>query len=314
MSSPLISVIIPCFNVELYVADCMRSVLTQDYANIEVLCINDKSTDSTLEVLKTFLCDKRVKLIEHQCNKGLGAARNTGIEQATGEFLFFLDSDDLITSGSLRDLLNIAVTSGADITSGQIQAFSESEQTPVSYFLQGINGIYRYDSHKKTILGKTYVSALGRLYRADFFKAVIKGYPVGVWYEDVLPFVKGQCRASVLAVCDTICVLWRQRVGSISKLKVNTRDISTYQGQVYEILHQHDTSCGRKDFLNFAANSFAWYQDSEELRQAYRVMLAKFEYSEAEIERSTGLKRLRKIQGKRYTVIDRVKQAINRLN
>ncbi|MCF1426475.1 MAG: glycosyltransferase [Shewanella sp.] len=313
MSSPLISVIVPCFNVESYVGDCIRSVLAQEYSNLEILCINDKSTDATPEVLRAFLNDKRVKLIEHQCNKGLGAARNTGIEQARGEFLFFLDSDDLITEKSLQSLLDLAITTGADITSGQLQTFDEKGSAPVSYFLKGVNGIYSYKSNRQIILGKAHIVAWGRLYRTNFFKDVIGSFPEGVWYEDTFPFFKGQCGASILAVCDTVCVLWRQRAGSISKLKVNTHDISTYQAQVYTTLYEHDANRGRRDFLNFAANSFAWYQDSEELRKAYREMLAKFEYSQAEIARSTGLKRLRKIQGKPYTMFDRIRRAINRL-
>ena len=94
MKSP-ISVIIPIYNVEPYLCQCLESVIAQSFSDFEVIGINDKSGDNSASIFEQFLeKDSRFKLIHHSENLGLPSARNSGISQATGEYLFFLDSDD----------------------------------------------------------------------------------------------------------------------------------------------------------------------------------------------------------------------------
>ena len=91
-----ISVIIPCYNVENYVARCLDSVINQTYNNLEIICVNDGSTDNTLAILKDYAKkDSRIKIIDKK-NGGLSSARNAGIEVASYEYVVFLDSDDWI--------------------------------------------------------------------------------------------------------------------------------------------------------------------------------------------------------------------------
>lgn len=95
MDNKLISVIIPCYNVEKYVGKCMESVLSQTYNNIEVIAVDDGSTDGTSTILEKYSADNRVKIIK-QRNLGVSAARNAGIEAASGKFIAFVDSDDFL--------------------------------------------------------------------------------------------------------------------------------------------------------------------------------------------------------------------------
>ena len=91
-----VSIILPAYNCEKYIRDTLISVQNQDYKNWELLIINDASTDNTLAEIEPFAAkDSRIKVISHQVNKGVAAARNTGISQAKGRFLAFIDSDDL---------------------------------------------------------------------------------------------------------------------------------------------------------------------------------------------------------------------------
>ena len=90
---PLVSVILPVFNTELYVKEAIKSVLGQTYKNIEVICINDGSTDRSIDILKSF--GDKIILIDSKENCGIGEARNKGIRIARGEFLTFMDSDDI---------------------------------------------------------------------------------------------------------------------------------------------------------------------------------------------------------------------------
>ncbi|MBR6327686.1 MAG: glycosyltransferase family 2 protein, partial [Alphaproteobacteria bacterium] len=89
-----ISVIMPVYNVEKYLERCLSSICHQTYQNIEIICIDDGSTDKSLEILKQFQArDERIKIIAQQ-NQGASKARNKGLTEATGSYIYFMDSDD----------------------------------------------------------------------------------------------------------------------------------------------------------------------------------------------------------------------------
>ena len=94
------------YNVELYIEKCIRSVLSQTYQNIEIICVNDCSTDKTLAILQRIaLEDSRIKVISHNTNSGLSETRNTGIKLARGEFISFIDGDDEIKQNTYEKLI-----------------------------------------------------------------------------------------------------------------------------------------------------------------------------------------------------------------
>ena len=103
----LLSVIIPVYNVEDFLKICLNSVIEQSYSNLEIICVDDCSTDSCAEILEEYSnIDPRIKIIKHTENKGLGAARNSGLEAATGSYVHFLDSDDwIIDKDAYQDLM-----------------------------------------------------------------------------------------------------------------------------------------------------------------------------------------------------------------
>ncbi|HFL1539525.1 TPA: glycosyltransferase family 2 protein [Enterobacter asburiae] len=100
--SPKFSIIVPIYNVELYLEDCIQSVLHQSFQNYELICVNDGSTDSSLEILKSFN-DPRIKILD-QINQGQSVARNSALDIASGEYAWFVDSDDKIAENSLNAL------------------------------------------------------------------------------------------------------------------------------------------------------------------------------------------------------------------
>ena len=110
----LISVVIPCYNVEKYAAKCMDSVLSQTYCNLEVVVVDDGSTDGTAGILERYTTDKRVKLIK-QPNSGVTAARNAGIAATTGELLTFVDSDDYLELSMYEKLYAAMTRENADM-------------------------------------------------------------------------------------------------------------------------------------------------------------------------------------------------------
>ena len=109
MSNIKVSIIIPVYNVEQYIKQCLDSVINQTLKDIEIICIDDKSTDNSLQILKEYKQkDSRIVLIEHNNNLGVSASRNDAINIAKGEYIIFLDSDDFLELNYCEILFNIA--------------------------------------------------------------------------------------------------------------------------------------------------------------------------------------------------------------
>lgn len=129
----LVSVVVPVFNVERYVAETIKSILDQTLTNIEVLCVNDGSTDNSAEIVEKFCAeDSRVCCI-HQENQGLSAARNAGIQKAAGKYVYFLDSDDLIENDCLESLYQIAEENSLDMLLFDGETFYDDAEMEKKY-------------------------------------------------------------------------------------------------------------------------------------------------------------------------------------
>ncbi len=111
-----VSIIVPIYNVEQYLPECLDSVLAQTLEHIEIICVNDCSPDNSLEILESYVeRDKRIIILNHDQNRGQSVARNTGLKKASGDYVFFLDPDDILfANDSLAHLYDIAIEDGAD--------------------------------------------------------------------------------------------------------------------------------------------------------------------------------------------------------
>ncbi|RIX27018.1 glycosyltransferase family 2 protein [Sphingomonas edaphi] len=110
-----VSLIIPIYNVEAYVVECMDSVINQTHNDLEVILVDDASTDGSLQALRPYLSDPRMKLVKHERNLGLSAARNTGFNVSSGKYVIFVDSDDVLSPGLVATCLLVQKYSGANI-------------------------------------------------------------------------------------------------------------------------------------------------------------------------------------------------------
>ena len=112
-----VSVIIPVYNVESYLSECLDSIINQTLKELEIICVDDCSKDNSYNILDSYSkIDNRIILIKHEKNKGLGAARNSGIKIARGEYISFIDSDDYISLNFLENLYSTAIKFNSDIT------------------------------------------------------------------------------------------------------------------------------------------------------------------------------------------------------
>ena len=115
MRKGVVSVVLPIYNVEKYLSRCLESVVNQSYRKLEIILVDDESPDKCPEICDKWAAkDSRIKVI-HKKNGGLGYARNTGIENATGEYICFIDSDDYIASDTIEKAYKSGIESKADI-------------------------------------------------------------------------------------------------------------------------------------------------------------------------------------------------------
>ena len=129
---PAISVIIPVFNTEKYISNCIKSIIGQTLKDIEIICVNDCSTDNSLAILQKFAKkDNRIKIIDLKENKGVSNARNIGIDIARGEYIYFIDSDDWIDENYLEQMLKKIneINSNIIINASFVSEYDETKKT-----------------------------------------------------------------------------------------------------------------------------------------------------------------------------------------
>lgn len=127
--TPLISIIIPAYNTEKYITNCIESCMSQTYNNLEIIIVNDGSSDATLSILRKFeLIDDRIVIVD-KLNAGLVEARKSGISVAKGEYVFFIDSDDVIRVFAIEKLVLCCIETNSDIVIGNVHIVTPSNRT-----------------------------------------------------------------------------------------------------------------------------------------------------------------------------------------
>ncbi len=129
MNNPSVSVCVPVYNASKYLPECLDSLINQTLKDIEIVCVDDGSTDDSLTILQGYARRYRNIKVIHQENKGLGGARDAGIQNATGEFIGFLDADDKVGVRMYETLYNLAKQQNAEIAFCNLQFFPKGEKT-----------------------------------------------------------------------------------------------------------------------------------------------------------------------------------------
>lgn len=182
------SVIIPVYNVEKFIGKCLDSVFKQTFSDYEIVAVNDGSTDSSLKILERYqISNSKLKIIS-QKNKGLGGARNTGISNAKGEFLVFLDSDDYIASNMLETLDYYLSKYKLDIL------VFDCIQVDLKDNVLKNSTIDQYSDHYTDLTKKQFLSfeptACTKIYRKSLYTEHFIEFPEKLWYEDLATVFK----------------------------------------------------------------------------------------------------------------------------
>ena len=194
---PKVSIIIPFNNVEDYIKQCLDSVLSQTLKDIEVILINDASTDKSRKIVEKYADkDKRIKIIDLEERKGQGFARNRAIEVATGEYIGFVDSDDFIEQNMFEELYKKAKSDNTDITMCQVREYDDINEYYITsdyYSLEPLisfgEKVFSAEETKEQILDIN-VALWNKIYKREYLNKIGEKFPEGFIYED-LPFFFG---------------------------------------------------------------------------------------------------------------------------
>lgn len=186
----LISLIIPVYNVELYIKNCLNSIVSQlPNSEVEVIIIDDGSPDRSYNIINEYLINlpdsiKRQFSLIRQENRGLSAARNTGIDNSKGEYLAFLDSDDMLYEGYFCNLISIIEKNKPDIIQFMADRFDDNSKKYSFYSEISEDGLYELDSESwERISAQSAWYAWMRIYHSSVFKNI--RYPEGFNFEDI---------------------------------------------------------------------------------------------------------------------------------
>lgn len=219
----LVSIIVPVYNVQYYLQNCIESILCQTYKNLEILLIDDGSTDCSGSICERYAnIDARIKVI-HKKNGGLSDARNVGIDVSTGRYIMFVDSDDYMPRNAVEYLYDNINKYNADISVGKLKTTKLLDEKPCN-----IGGMVSKLSKKESICELLYariysVSAPGKLYRADLFENI--RFPVGRFYEDMFTTYKVFNKSNCIIYGNQIVYYYYHRNGSIMTCEFSERKL-----------------------------------------------------------------------------------------
>jgi CDP-glycerol glycerophosphotransferase len=230
----LVSVIVPIYNVEPFLRDCLDSLRAQTYTDLQVILVDDGSTDGCAVIAEEFVAaDPRFQLIR-QANAGLSAARNVAVPVAEGEYLAFVDSDDVLAAHAY-ELLVQAMAGGADFASGGVRRYSS-------------RGTYRGAPHNDAIAATTLATHVSsnprllrdrtiwnKLYRRSFYDRHGFEFPVGRLFEDVPVTVPAHALATSVAIVHEPIYFWRVREGAVRSITQSGSDLRNLVDRFYSV-------------------------------------------------------------------------------
>lgn len=217
---PKLSMIVPVYNVEDYLAKCLDSIIYPELGDYEIILVNDGSTDASGEICREYAAGHPalIRLIEQE-NSGLGAARNTGIDAAKGDFLAFIDSDDYLSPGALPEMLAL-LDESCDIVFFDLRSVTEEGKVLKEIPGCALEGEFTLESYPELLFEMP--SAWNKLYRRSLFTEHNVRYPARVWYEDMYATMKLYTLAGKMVSVRKCWHNYVQRAGSITNNK-NTR-------------------------------------------------------------------------------------------
>lgn len=261
MDEVKVSVIIPVYNVEQYISECVISLLKQDLLDAEFIFINDGSLDSSIEILKQY-SDYRIRIV-NQCNSGLSAARNTGIKESKGKYILFLDSDDyLIKNNVIREMYKLGEANNSDIVVGNAAKVYGDGNRVEFYRDKEIFFERAMDSREflKEFIKKDsmQVPVWMNLYNRKFLLKNNIFFKEGILHEDELFTPQVFLKADKVAIYPYSFYAYRQRENSIMTSSEKSKKRCTDMLNICSELHKIYSSIDDKELKKQLSKKTKW--------------------------------------------------------
>ena len=245
MSNPKISVIVPVYNVEYYLEDALNSIVNQTFVDIEVLMIDDGSTDNSRYIIEKYALDNDNFYAFHKKNEGLPITRNYGLNIAEGEYIYFMDSDDYIENNAFAEIYNLSESKNLDMNIFKIISFMEgSEEKFTSTYLEMefLKDLVGDEVFSFRDLGKKMydlaVTPPGVLFKRDIISDI--RFPEGLIYEDNVFFLEAVFNAKRMYFYDKHLYNYRRRNESVTTTGSNFSDIIEIRNMIIDLARKYD--------------------------------------------------------------------------
>jgi CDP-glycerol glycerophosphotransferase len=224
--APKLSVIVPVYNVDLYLEECLASLAAQTFTDFEVVMVDDGSTDDSAAIAAAFAArDPRFRLVSQE-NRGLGAARNTGVREASPDsaYLTFVDSDDTLPEDAYRLLVDTLDSTGSDFASGNVLLLRSAGLSPSGMHRKAFatDRLRTHISRDRQLVADR--TAWNKVFRRSFWERHAMAFPEGVLFEDAPLTVPAHFRAESVDVLAAPVYHWRQREEGAPSITQNRTD------------------------------------------------------------------------------------------
>lgn len=232
---PLISIIVPVYNAELYLDECVGSIVNQSYRNLEIILVDDGSTDSSADMCDRWADNDSRIITIHQSNSGPSAARNNAIDQCNGDCVTFVDADDVIAPQYIETLLTNMVNADADISSLSLKLSATEHSAPTSKpvtmtAIEAVEGILHQRKLDNAVAGKLYKRSLWESVR----------FRTGIYYEDLEVFYHLYLQAQIVVHQDTPLYFYRQHTSSrMGSFNLKRADVLDVVDEIEQYMEQH---------------------------------------------------------------------------
>lgn len=229
-----ISVIIPIYNVEKYLMECLISVCRNvKDLDAEVILVDDGSTDQSSRIASEYAEDNHQFVYFRKENGGLSDARNYGVSKARGKYIFFVDSDDMLTDGILKKMLEAAEKNQTDLTTCNVARLRKLNAFKSNLFEKGFFHFSGNVTHVRKDLNLIYDStSWNKLIRRDFWLKYKFAFPVGYTYEDIPTIFPVHYLANAVSVIPETGYLWRVRTGNDKSISQNRDQVAYLEDKI----------------------------------------------------------------------------------
>lgn len=253
MKNVQVSFVIPVYNAEEFLPKCINSILNQSYKDVEIICVNDGSNDRSLKVIEDFAAkNDNIKVINQE-NKGIAAARNKGMQSASGKYVWFVDADDWIKEGSLIQIYEKAEKDNLDIVCFNVANYDnktgdilENQFFPPNYFpMDWERAVYTYKNYKNMFWGN--FSVVNKLYNREFLQKNNMKFIENLKFEDHPFHLKTFLLAEKIGVINESLYFYRKNTKKsfMNKIESDKRifdmfDVMTENKNILQELDKYD--------------------------------------------------------------------------